>query len=114
MKQLKLDLGSTQGQVIDNQKWVVKTIDGEDNKLDALLTVVKSSVKSNLDLKEFKSYCEAAAENLMVCHADSLTDPATKKKVVKSVELEGDRSRKVVICGLLRRRMKIFRSVYRR
>ena len=53
------------------------------------------------NLKEqFKSYSKAAAENVMVCQADSLANPATQKKMVKSVVQEEDRSRNVVIFGL--------------
>ena len=88
MKQLKAELSSTKNQLIENQKWVIslqeQIIDSKDNQLDAVQTVVKSSVESNLK-EQFKSYREAAAENVMVCQADSLTDPATLKKVVKSV-----------------------------
>ena len=88
MKQLKAELSSTKSQLIENQKWVIslqeQIIDSKDNQLDAVQTVVKSSVESNLK-EQFKSYSEAAAENVMVCQADSLTDPATLKKVVKSV-----------------------------
>ena len=88
MKQLKAELSSTKNQLIENQKWVIslqeQIIDSKDNQLDAVQTVVKSSVESNLK-EQFKSYSEAAAENVMVCQADSLTDPATLKKVVKSV-----------------------------
>ena len=36
----------------------------------------------------------------MVCPSDGLTDPATLKKVVKSVVQEEDRSRNVVVFGL--------------
>ena len=36
----------------------------------------------------------------MVCQADSLADPATLKKMLKSVVQEEDRSRNVVIFGL--------------
>ena len=46
--------------------------------------VVQTSVDSNLK-EQFKSYSEAAAVNVVVCHADTLTGPATLKKVVKSV-----------------------------
>ena len=59
-----------------------------------------SSVESNLKKKQFKSYSEAAAVNVIVCQADSLADPATLKKMVKSVVQEEDRSRNVVIFGL--------------
>jgi hypothetical protein len=65
--------------------------------------VVKSSVESNLK-EQFKSYSEAAAENVMVCPSEGLTDPATLKKVVKSVVQEEDRSKNVIIFGLLERK----------
>ena len=67
--------------------------------MEGVETVVKSSVENNLK-EQFKSYSEAAAENVMVCKSDSLSDPATLKKVVKSVVQEEDRSRNVVIFGL--------------
>ena len=104
MKQLKAELSSTKSQLIENQKWVIslqeQIIDIKENELDAVKTVVKTSVESNLK-EQFKSYSEAAAENVMVCKPDhGLTDPATLKRVVKSVVQEEDRSRNVVIFGL--------------
>ena len=54
--------------------------------------------------EQFKSYSEAAAENVMVCPSEGLTDPATLKKVVKSVVQEEDRSRNVIIFGLPERK----------
>ena len=103
MKQLKAELSSVKSQLIENQQWVIslqeQIIDNKDKQLDAVQTVVKSSVESNLK-EQFKSYSEAAAENVMVCQADSLADPATLKKMVKSVVQEEDRSRNVVIFGL--------------
>ena len=103
MKQLKAELSSVKSQLIENQQWVIslqeQIIDNKDKQLDAVQTVVKSSVESNLK-EQFKSYSEAAAENVMVCQADSLAVPATLKKVVKSVVQEEDRSRNVVIFGL--------------
>ena len=103
MKQLKAELSSVKSQLIENQQWVIslqeQIIDNKDKQLDAAQTVVKSSVESNLK-EQFKSYSEAAAENVMVCQADSLADPATLKKMVKSVVQEEDRSRNVVIFGL--------------
>ena len=104
MKQLKAELSSVKSQLIENQKWVIslqeQIIDNKDKQLDAVQTVVKSSVESNLK-EQFKSYSEAAAANVMVCQPESsLTDPATLKKVVKSVVQEEDRSRNVVIFGL--------------
>jgi hypothetical protein len=52
-------------------------------------------------LKElFKSYSEAAAENVTVCSIDGLAGQKTLKKVVKSVVEEEDRSRNVIIFGL--------------
>ena len=83
MKQLKAELSSVKSQLIENQQWVIslqeQIIDNKDKQLDAVQTVVKSSVESNLK-EQFKSYSEAAAENVMVCQADSLADPATLKK----------------------------------
>ena len=103
MKQLKAELSSVKSQLIENQQWVIslqeQIIDNKDKQLDAVQTVVKSSVESNLK-EQFKSYSKAAAENVMVCQADSLADPATLKKMVKSVVQEEDRSRNVVIFGL--------------
>ena len=103
MKQLKAELSSVKSQLIENQQWVIslqeQIIDNKDKQLDAVQTVVKSSVESNLK-EQFKSYSEAAAENVMVCQADSLADPATLKKMVKSVVQEEDRSRNVVIFSL--------------
>lgn len=103
IKQLKAKLSSVKRQLIENQQWVIslqeQIIDNKDKQLDAVQTVVKSSVESNLK-EQFKSYSEAAAENVMVCQADSLADPATLKKMVKSVVLEEDRSRNVIIFGL--------------
>ena len=107
MKQLKADLSATKSQLIENQKWVIslqeQIIDNKDKQLDAVKTVVKSSVESNLK-EQFKSYSEAAAENVMVCPSEGLTDPATLKKVVKSVVQEEDRSRNVIIFGLPERK----------
>ena len=59
-------------------------IDNKDKQLDAVQTVVKSSVESNSKEKS-KAYSEAAAEHVMVCYADSLADPATLEKMVKSL-----------------------------
>ena len=77
MKQLKAKLSSAKSQLIENQQWVIslqeQIIDNKDKQLDAVQTVVKSSVQSNLK-EQFKSYREAAAGNVMVCQADSLTD----------------------------------------
>ena len=96
-------MSSVKSQLIENQQWVIslqeQIIDNKDKQLDAVQTVVKSSVESNLK-EQSKSYSEAAAENVMVCQADSLADPATLKKMVKSVVQEEDRSRNVVIFGL--------------
>ena len=103
LKQLKAELSSTKSQLIENQKWVIslqeQLISCKDKQLEGVETVVKSSVENNLK-EQFKSYSEAAAENVMVCKSDSLSDPATLKKVVKSVVQEEDRSRNVVIFGL--------------
>ena len=105
MKQLKAELSSTKSQLIENQKCAISLQEQifiifiKDKQLDAVQTVAKSSVESNLK-EQFKSYSEAAAENVMVCQPDSLTDPATLKKDVKSVVEEEDRSRNVVIFGL--------------
>ena len=41
----------------------------KDKQLDAVKTVVKPSVESNLK-EQFKSYSEAAAENVMVCPSE--------------------------------------------
>ena len=103
MRQLKDELSSTKSLLIENQKWVIslqeQLISCKDKQLEGVETVVKSSVESNLK-EQFKSYSEAAAENVMVCQSDSLADPAMLKKVVKSVVHEEDRSRNVVIFGL--------------
>ena len=103
VKQLKAELSATKSQLIENQKWVIslqeQLIDCKDKQLEGVKTVVKSSVESNLK-EQFKSYSEAAAENVMVCSSDSLPDPTTLKKVVKSVVQEEDRSRNVIIFGL--------------
>ena len=60
---------------------------------------MKSSVESNLK-EQFKSYSEAVAVNGTVCPTEGFADPATLKKVVKSVVQEEDRSRNIVIFGL--------------
>ena len=103
LKQLKAELSSTKSQLIENQKWVIslqeQLINCKDKQLEGVETVVKSSVENNLK-EQFKSYSEAAAENVMVCKPEGLTDPETLKKVVKSVVQEEDRSRNVVIFGL--------------
>ena len=87
----------------EDQKWVIslqeQIISINDKQLGAVETVVKSSVESNLK-EQFKSYSEAVAENVMVCPTEGFADPATLKKVVKSVVQEEDRSRNVVIFGL--------------
>ena len=107
LKQLKAELSSTKSQLIENQKWVIslqeQLISCKDKQLEGVETVVKSSVENNLK-EQFKSYSEAAAENVMVCKSDSLTDPDTLKKVVKSVVQEEDRSRNVVIFGVSERK----------
>ena len=103
LKQLKAELSSTKSQLIENQKWVIslqeQLINCKDKQLEGVETVVKSSVENNLK-EQFKSYSEAAAENVMVCKPEGLADPETLKKVVKSVVQEEDRSRNVVIFGL--------------
>ena len=103
LKKLKAELSSTKSQLIENQKWVIslqETIIREKEKqLEGVETAVKSSVESNLK-EQFKSYSEAVAENVMVCPTEGLTDPATLKKVVKSVVKEEDRSKNVIIFGL--------------
>ena len=71
----------------------------KEKKLEGVETAVKTSVEINLK-EQFKSYSEAAAENVMVCPSDGLADPATLKKVVKSVVQEEDRTRNVIIFGL--------------
>ena len=78
--------------------------------MEAVKTVVETSVKSNLK-EQFKSYSAAAAENVMVCQADTdgygwigLSNPATLRKVVKSVVQEEDRSKNVIIFGLQERK----------
>ena len=51
----------------------------------------------------------------MVCKPDhGLTDPATLKRVVKSVVQEEDRSRNVVIFGLPEKKDEKSRSVFRK
>ena len=76
-------------------------IDSKDSQLEAVKTVVETSVESNLK-EQFKSYSAAAAENVMVCQADTdgLSNPASLRKVVKSVVQEEDRSKNVIIFGL--------------
>ena len=103
VKQLKAELSSTKSKLIENQQWVIslqeQLIDCKDKQLEGVETVVKTSVESNLK-EQFKSYSEAAAENVMVCSTDGLADQKTLKKVVKSVVEEEDRSRNVIIFGL--------------
>ena len=109
MKQMKAELSSTKSQLIENQKWVIslqeQIIDRKDSQLEAVKTVVETSVESNLK-EQFKSYSAAAAENVMVCQADTdgLSNPATLRKVVKSVVQEEDRSKNVIIFGLQERK----------
>ena len=109
MKQMKAELSSTKSQLIENQKWVIslqeQIIDSKDSQLEAVKTVVETSVESNLK-EQFKSYSAAAAENVMVCQADAdgLSNPATLRKVVKSVVQEEDRSKNVIIFGLQERK----------
>ena len=109
MKQMKAELSSTKSQLIENQKWVIslqeQIIDSKDSQLEAVKTVVETSVESNLK-EQFKSYSAAAAENVMVCQADGdgLSNPATLRKVVKSVVQEEDRSKNVIIFGLQERK----------
>ena len=109
MKQMKAELSSTESQLIENQKWVIslqeKIIDSKDSQLEAVKTVVETSVKSNLK-EQFKSYSAAAAENVMVFQADTngLSNPATLRKVVKSVIQGEDRSKNVIIFGLQERK----------
>ena len=109
MKQMKAELSSTKSQLIENQKWVIslqeQIIDSKDSQLEAVKTVVETSVESNLK-EQFKSYSAAAAENVMVCQADTdgLSNPATLRKVVKSVVQEEDRSKNVIIFGLQERK----------
>ena len=103
VKELKAELSSTKSQLIENQKWVIslqeQLIDCKDKQLEGVKTVVKTSVENNLK-EQFKTYSEAAAENVMVCPSDGLADPATLKKVVKTVVEEEDRTRNVIIFGL--------------
>ena len=109
MKQMKAELSSTKSQLIENQKWVIslqeQIIDSKDSQLEAVKTVVETSVESNLK-EQFKSYSAAAAENVMVCQTDTdgLSNPASLRKVVKSVVQEEDRSKNVIIFGLQERK----------
>jgi hypothetical protein len=110
VKQLKAELSSTKSKLIENQQWVIslqeQLIDCKDKQLEGVETVVKTSVESNLK-EQFKSYSEAAAENVMVCSTDGLADQKTLKKVVKSVVEEEDRSRNVIIFGLPEEKQEI-------
>ena len=108
--QLNAELSSTKSQLIENQRWVIslqwvqeKLINVKNNQLDALTDVVRSSVESNLK-EQFKSYSEAAAENVTMCEPDSIADPATLKNVVPSLVQEEYRRRNVVIFGLPERK----------
>ena len=60
MNQLKAELSSTKSQLIENQKWDIslqeQIIDSKENQLDAVQTVVKSSVESNLKEQFFLFY----------------------------------------------------------
>ena len=108
MKQMKTYLSSTKSQLIENQKWVIslqeQIIDSKDSQLEAVKTVVETSVESNLK-EQFKSCSAAAAANVMVCQTDTdgLSNPATLRKVVKSVVQEENRSKNVIIFGLQER-----------
>jgi hypothetical protein len=45
------------------------------------------------------SYSEAAVENFIVCPCDDLAEPATLRKIVKSVVDKEDRTRNVIVLG---------------
>ena len=72
-------------------------------------TVGKTSVASNMEELQFKSYSDAETKNFMVCSTEGLADPTTLKNVVKSVKQERI---KVLLLGTLlssdypRRRLK--------
>jgi hypothetical protein len=103
VKQLKAELRSTKSKLIENKQWVIslqeQQINCKDKQLEVVEFVVKTSVESNLK-EQFKSYSEAAAENVMVCSTDDLADQKTLKKVVKAVFEEEDQSRNAIIFGL--------------
>jgi hypothetical protein len=99
VKQLKAELSSTKNKLIENQRWVIslqeQLIDSDckDKQLEGVKTVDKTSFEGN-QKEHFKSYSEAAAENVMVCSTDGLADDQkTLKKVGKSVVEVEDRSR---------------------
>ena len=52
MKQMKAELSSTKSQLIENQKWVIslqeQIIDGKDSQLEAVKTVVETSVDNTV------------------------------------------------------------------
>jgi hypothetical protein len=107
MKVLKAELSSTKKQLIENQKCVIslqeKVIDCKEQQLEAVQTAVRT-VKTTVEdsvKEQFKSYSDAAQENVMVVHSDgpSLT-PQVLKDVVQSFVQQEDRSRNLMVFGI--------------
>ena len=82
----------------------------EERKLEGVETAVKSSVETNLK-EQFRSYSDAVEKNGIVCPTEGLTDPATLKKLVKSVVHEEETS---LSLGCQRTRTKVLWSRCRR
>ena len=105
MKQLKAELSSTKSQLIENQKWVIslqeKVIVCKEQQLEAVQAAVKTTVEDSVK-EQFQSYSEAVQENVMVCQPDSPSlTPEVLKQVVQSVVQEEDRSRNLMVFGIL-------------
>jgi hypothetical protein len=104
MKQLTAELSSTKSQLIENQKWVIslqeKVIDCKEQQLVAVQTAVKTTVEDSVK-EQFKSYSDAAQENVMVCLPESPSlSPEVLKKVIQSVVQQEDRSRNLMVFGI--------------
>ena len=105
MKQLTAELSSTKSQLIENQKWVIslqeQVIDCKEQQLKAVQASVKTSVEDSVK-QQFKSYSEAVQENVMVCQPEGQSvTPEILRKVVQSVVQEEDRSRNVMVYGII-------------
>ena len=101
---MKMALTTTKNKLIENQRWVIslqeQVIDCKEKQLQAVQTSVKSTVEDSIK-EQFKSYCDAVQENVMVCkpESDSMS-PETFKEFIRSVTQEEDRRNNVIIFGV--------------